>query len=163
VKTIALNEAQSCLDELFEDAQAGYYQKRKQFESDQDGAELSAPPPEDATSEAGIPPTSAPSAEEDTGSRESQRGLGRADDPGVAPEVTELQRVTELAEQGDAYSAYCLGVYYRDGLKVPKDLVKAREWLQKAASQGIGGAKIELHALLMRWNIEVGKMSDHPN
>ena len=63
--------------------------------------------------------------------------------------------MTELAEKGDAYSAYCLGTRYRDGFGVPKDLAKAREWLGKAASQGIGGAKIELHALVMRSEIEV--------
>ncbi len=70
-------------------------------------------------------------------------------------EARELQRVTELAEKGDAYGEYCLGTRYRDGFGVPKDLAKAREWLGKAASQGIGGAKIELHALVLRSGIEV--------
>jgi TPR repeat protein len=66
-------------------------------------------------------------------------------------EAREVQHETELAEQGHANSAYSLGVRYRDGNGVAKDLVKAREWLGKAASQGIGGAKIDLHALAMRF------------
>jgi hypothetical protein len=70
--------------------------------------------------------------------------------PPVDPEILELQQVTELAEKGHAYSAYCLGARYRDGCGVPKDLAKAREWLGKAAAQGIGSAKIDLHCLLMK-------------
>jgi hypothetical protein len=70
--------------------------------------------------------------------------------PGEA-QAREVQHETELAEKGHSYSAYCLGARYRDGLGVPKDLVKAREWLGKAASRGIGGAKIELRALVMRF------------
>ncbi|MGP8201234.1 MAG: tetratricopeptide repeat protein [Limisphaerales bacterium] len=66
-------------------------------------------------------------------------------------EAQEVQHETELAEQGHALSAYSLGARYRDGLGVPKDLAKAREWLGKAASQGIGSAKIELRTLLMRY------------
>jgi hypothetical protein len=69
----------------------------------------------------------------------------------VDPGVRELQQEMALAEKGHAYSAYCLGARYRDGFGVPKDLVKAREWLGKAASQGIGSAKIELRALVMRF------------
>ena len=61
--------------------------------------------------------------------------------PADDSDARELQRVTELAEKGDAYSAYCLGTRYRDGFGVPKDLAKAREWLGKAASQGIGGGR----------------------
>jgi hypothetical protein len=70
--------------------------------------------------------------------------------PEEDPQARELQQVMNLAEKGDPYSEYCLGVRFRDGLGVAKDLAKAREWLQKAASQGLGGAKIELHALVMR-------------
>ena len=66
-------------------------------------------------------------------------------------QAREVQHETELAEQGHAYSAYSLGARYRDGLGVPKDLAKARQWLGKAASQGIGSAKIELRALVLRF------------
>ncbi|MGP8201409.1 MAG: tetratricopeptide repeat protein [Limisphaerales bacterium] len=77
--------------------------------------------------------------------------------PPIAPispeeaEALEVQHETELAEKGHALSAYSLGARYRDGIGVPKDLAKARQWLGKAASQGIGSAKIELHALVMRF------------
>jgi hypothetical protein len=67
----------------------------------------------------------------------------------------ELQRVTELAEKGDAYGEYCLGTRYRDGFGVAKNLAKAREWLGKAASQGLGNAVRELHILALRSGIEV--------
>lgn len=66
-------------------------------------------------------------------------------------EAREMRDLTECAEKGDPYSAYSLGARYRDGLGVPRDLAKAREWLGKAAAQGIGGAKIELNALVRRY------------
>jgi TPR repeat protein len=72
----------------------------------------------------------------------------------ISPEDSEAREVlheTELAEQGHALSAYSLGARYRDGNGVPQDLAKARHWLGKAASQGIGGAKIELRALVLRF------------
>ena len=79
------------------------------------------------------------------------------------PESRELHRVMDLAEKGHAYSEYCLGARYRDGFGVPKDLAKAREWLEKAASQGLGSAKIELHALLRRWDPEAQQAFDRPS
>jgi hypothetical protein len=84
-------------------------------------------------------------------------GLGKEEtppSPEESPEERELKRVMLLAEKGDAHSAYCLGARYRDGFGVPKDLAKAREWLDKAASKGIGSAKIELHALRVRYGDE---------
>lgn len=67
-------------------------------------------------------------------------------------EAAEFQLLIDRAEHGHAYSAYCLGARYRDGHGAPKDPAKARNWLTKAACQGVGGAKVELHALLMHWN-----------
>jgi hypothetical protein len=101
----------------------------RQCDQAPDPADPPPPPPEAAISP--IPPI-APISPEESAARE-------------------LQQVMALAEKGDAYGEYCLGTRYRDGFGVPKDLAKAREWLGKAASQGIGGAKIELHALLMRF------------
>jgi hypothetical protein len=74
--------------------------------------------------------------------------------PEEDPATKELKHVLELAKKGHAYSAYCMGVRYRDGSGVPKDLAQAREWLGQAASQGIGSAKIELHALRMKYGDE---------
>jgi len=47
-----------------------------------------------------------------------------------------LKSHQDLADKGDAYGELRMGQRYRDGDGVPKDLVKAREWLQKAADQG---------------------------
>jgi hypothetical protein len=66
-------------------------------------------------------------------------------------QAQELRQITALAEAGNAHGQHHLGARYRDGFGVPKDLAKAREWLGKAAAQGIGAAKIELHALIMRF------------
>ena len=68
-----------------------------------------------------------------------------------------------MAEQGHAESAYSLGVRYRDGHGTPRDLLKARDWLEKAASMGIGGAKLELRALLARWDPEARAAFDGPD
>ncbi len=71
------------------------------------------------------------------------------------PAETELQHIIRLAENGDGQSAYCLGARYRDGFGVPQDIEKAREWLSRAVARGIGGAKIQLHALeagCYRWD-----------
>ncbi len=126
------------------------YQKGNPFDSDQDGPDLPPPPPEGASLEGRDLQPSASSLSSGTTSEED-------------PEARELRRVMDLAEKGDAYGEYCLGARYRDGFGVPKDLAKAREWLEKAASQGIGSAKIELHALLMRWDPEAQQASDRPN
>ena len=70
--------------------------------------------------------------------------------PEPTADEKELQRLTRLAELGDATSAHALGVYYRDGFRVPKDLIKARDWLSKAGDRGCGAAKIALMGLLSR-------------
>jgi TPR repeat protein len=40
-----------------------------------------------------------------------------------------------------------MGQRYRDGEGVPKDLTKAREWMQKAVNQGVLDAARELSVL----------------
>lgn len=47
-----------------------------------------------------------------------------------------LKSQQELAAKGDAYGELHMGLRYRDGDGVEKNLAKAREWLQKAADQG---------------------------
>jgi hypothetical protein len=124
--------------------------KENPFDPDQDCAGVPAPPPEPASVEDSDPHPSVPS-------------VPSVHSPEEDPEPCEIQREMRLAEQGHALSAYSLGARYRDGLGVPKDLVKARDWLEKAASQGIGSAKIALHALLMRWDPEARQAFDRPN
>jgi hypothetical protein len=123
------------------------YGGRNPFDPTPDPAAPPAPPPEASPAASFLNPNpnfNLPSSEEDSDARE-------------------LRRVMDLAEKGDAYGQYCLATRYRDGFGVPKDLAKAREWLEKAASQGIGSAKIELHALLMRWDPEAQQAFDRPN
>jgi len=47
-----------------------------------------------------------------------------------------LKSHQELADKGDPYGELQMGLRYRDGKGVEKNLDKAREWLQKAADQG---------------------------
>jgi Sel1 repeat-containing protein len=129
------------------------YQKKNPFAPVSEPADTPAPPPEAANPPSDPSAGAVPAKQEEAVVAKTQGlrvrlGLRTEEEN---PETVELQRVTKLAEKGDAYSAYCLGVYYQDGFRVPKDLAKAREWLSKAASQGIGGAKVQLHALLMRF------------
>lgn len=49
-----------------------------------------------------------------------------------------------LAEQGDAQAQYQLGMIYLKGLGVPKDSVKAIQWLKKSAEQGYINAQYTL-------------------
>jgi hypothetical protein len=121
-----------------------YNKNKNRFDPEPEPADPPPPPPEAAklaeikTDEAGsapivpIPPINPISQPQD-------------------PEALELQNLTAAAEKGHAQSAYYLGVRYRDGSGVPKDLAKAREWLGKAAAQGIGGAKVALHSLRVKF------------
>ena len=52
-----------------------------------------------------------------------------------------------LAEVGNRELQARLGRAYRDGKGVEKDLVKAAEWMRKAADQNLGWAKTELSNL----------------
>ena len=66
---------------------------------------------------------------------------------GSSDDASELQQLRAAALKGDGDSAYHLGVKYRDGVGVAKDLGKAREWLVRASGLGIGNAKLALSAL----------------
>ncbi|HEV2691704.1 MAG TPA: hypothetical protein VG347_02295 [Verrucomicrobiae bacterium] len=58
-----------------------------------------------------------------------------------------LQANQEAAAQGDAYGLLRMGERYRDGEGVEQDLVKARDYLKKAADAGSPTAADELAAL----------------
>jgi hypothetical protein len=51
-----------------------------------------------------------------------------------------LRLIRPLAEQGDATAQYNLGVFYDNGLGVPKDRVSAYVWFDLSAAQGKAGA-----------------------
>jgi hypothetical protein len=58
-----------------------------------------------------------------------------------------LKSHQDLANKGDAYGELQMGLRYRDGDGVPRDLNKARDWLQKAAAQGVTEASNALTKL----------------
>jgi len=60
----------------------------------------------------------------------------------------------EQADKGDPYCEYRMGLHYRDGDGVPKDLDKAREWLQKSADQGDTDAATELAKLFPKPDLQ---------
>lgn len=58
-----------------------------------------------------------------------------------------LKNNEELADKGDVYGLLRMGERYRDGDGVPKDLIKAKTYLQQAATSGSLTAANELKAL----------------
>ena len=66
-------------------------------------------------------------------------------DPILPPQYLELKR---RAEQGDSESQYHLGVALKNGLGGERDVVAARQWLEKAAAQGHVKARLVLNG---RW------------
>jgi TPR repeat protein len=58
-----------------------------------------------------------------------------------------LKSNLDAAAKGDAYGLLRMGQRYRDGDGVEKDLVKAKEYLQKSADAGSPTAKEELSKL----------------
>lgn len=55
-----------------------------------------------------------------------------------------LNIFTKLAEQGDADGQFALGVMYRHGEGVSKDMAQAVTWYRKAAEQGHASAQFNL-------------------
>ncbi len=67
----------------------------------------------------------------------------------------------KAAENGDAVAQYFLSSCYRDGLGVPKNEDKAREWLKKSADNGLEDAVGEYgYLLLQEGNPEARKYID---
>ena len=61
------------------------------------------------------------------------------------------KHLLELANKGHAKSQTLMGVMYRDGVGVEKDLGQAASWFEKAAQQGLREAENELgHLYLFR-------------
>ena len=58
-----------------------------------------------------------------------------------------FERYQKAADQGDAHAQSNLGLYYKRGQGVAKNLSKAVEWYQKAANQGFGFAREQLAAV----------------
>jgi TPR repeat protein len=58
--------------------------------------------------------------------------------------ATALHEWTPLAEQGDAYTQFSLGVMYLEGRGVPQDDQTAVTWYRRAAEQGDAAAQTNL-------------------
>jgi len=61
--------------------------------------------------------------------------------------ATALREWQPLAEQGNAFAQYNLGLLYDNGQGVPKDYGQARQWYEKAAVQGHAEAQVNLGIL----------------
>ena len=69
----------------------------------------------------------------------------KSPDPILPPQYGEVKR---RAEQGDLESQYQLGIALKNGLGGERDVVAARQWLEKAAAQGHVKARLVLNG---RW------------
>jgi Sel1 repeat len=58
--------------------------------------------------------------------------------------ATTLQILGPMADQGDAYAQYEVGVIYFGGQGAPQDFAKAAAWFRKAAEQGNASGQINL-------------------
>ncbi|WP_400218750.1 DUF6270 domain-containing protein [Methanomethylophilus alvi] len=63
-----------------------------------------------------------------------------------------IDLIEQLIEQNEVQAFAELGRCYRDGKGVERDLLKAAEWMRKAADQNLGWAKNELFDILWRIN-----------
>jgi len=69
------------------------------------------------------------------------------------------QDLLNLANQGDAEAQFHLGWMYANGLKVPRNLVKAAELYRKAAEQGHAEAQYNL-GIMYKYGIGVNEDQD---
>ena len=49
--------------------------------------------------------------------------------------ATAFREIKPLAEQGDAFAQYSLGIMYKEGTGVPQNDTEAVKWFRKAAEQ----------------------------
>ncbi|HJS91005.1 MAG TPA: hypothetical protein VJ738_13660, partial [Steroidobacteraceae bacterium] len=65
------------------------------------------------------------------------------------------------AREGDPEAEYLLGVFYLEGLDGPANSALAREWLEKAATQGNARAAFSLSVLLRQMAPADGRDAQH--
>ncbi len=58
-----------------------------------------------------------------------------------------ISNTRKAAEQGDAGAQYVIGLDYRLGVGVPRDITQAAVWYRKAAEQGNAGAQFDLGSM----------------
>lgn len=62
----------------------------------------------------------------------------------------EAEVVMDSAIQGESYAQFLLGTMYYHGFWVLRDLIKAAEWFEKAAMQGLAEAQFEMGMMSLR-------------
>ena len=71
-----------------------------------------------------------------------------------------VERLEQMAEQGDAYAQFVMGQFYRDGPLLIPDVAKAQYWFQQAAEQGLPEAQYALGKLLLSADPEVHDLDE---
>ena len=71
---------------------------------------------------------------------------------------TAYKLILPLAEQGDAYAQFNLGLMYGNGLGVPRDYKEAEKWYRLSAEQGHPEAQYNLGQM---YRIGQGVQQDH--
>ena len=69
--------------------------------------------------------------------------------PPIDISAEELQMLQTQAAQGHTQAQTTLGHLYENGLGVPQDYAKARQWYENAAAQGDAGARYQLGGLYL--------------
>ena len=64
-----------------------------------------------------------------------------------ADDASDFRQTLQLAQQGDAYAQYNLGVMYEKGQGVRQDYAEAVKWYRQAADQGYVKAQYNLGAM----------------
>lgn len=86
------------------------------------------------------------------GDAAAQYELGKRYFTGKAPLAINLEQAmlwfTRAAEQQHADAQYNTGIFYKDGVGVPRDSSRAKHWLTKAAAQGHVKAKVALQDII---------------
>ena len=66
-----------------------------------------------------------------------------------------VEQLEQLAEDGDVYAQYIIGMAYRDGGLLIPDMVKAQKLLERAAEQGLDAAQYALGKLYLSDDADV--------
>jgi Sel1 repeat len=61
----------------------------------------------------------------------------------VSPQII-FEQVLKVAKEGQKHAQYRIGVMYQQGIAVPVDYTKAKDWYEKAAAQGHAAAQNNL-------------------
>jgi len=61
----------------------------------------------------------------------------------------DLQRLQQMATNGNAGAANALGIIYANGTRVPQDFAEARKWFQLGSEHGNAASEMNLGILYM--------------